>query len=116
MQAGRQLAPGEIPQPVMEYILHILRHTLYGQIVLVAQDNRLIQIERREKLRVQACQLTQCEAGRARQDFSALAQRIRMAFAGLDYGQLALVVKAGEVVQIERTLKERFTGLDGEGI
>ena len=43
-------------------------------------------------------------------------ERIRMAFAGLDYGQLTLVVKAGEVVQIERTLKERFTGLDGEGI
>ena len=52
----------------------------------------------------------------AEEELTGLAQRIRTAFIHLDFGQLVIVVKAGNVVQIERTVKQRFTGLDGEGI
>lgn len=52
MQTGMKLAPGEIPASLMDGILLLLKETRYGQIVLVAQDRRLIQVERREKIRV----------------------------------------------------------------
>ena len=116
MQTRMRLAPGEIPQPVMETILRILQDMSYGRIVLVAQDSRLIQVERWEKLRVAGRQLIRSSHPVTEQEFPALARRIKDSFANLGYGQLALVVKDGAVVQMERTMKERFIGLDGEGI
>lgn len=40
-----RLAPGDIPQKAMTYILHGLRTIRYGEIVLVAQDGVLMQVE-----------------------------------------------------------------------
>ena len=45
-----------------------------------------------------------------------LAARIRKEFRLLQYGRLVLVIRKGRLMQIERTEKQRFTGLDGEGI
>ena len=45
-----------------------------------------------------------------------MAGRIAHEFAKLQFGRLTVVVKQGHVVQLERTEKQRFTGLDGEGI
>lgn len=45
-----------------------------------------------------------------------LAAHIRSEFSRLDYGQLTIVIKGGRVVEFQRTEKQRFTGLDGEGI
>lgn len=116
MQTGMKLAPGEIPASVMDGILLLLKETRYGQIVLVAQDRRLIQVERREKIRVKEGQLARIACRISEQAFPEFAERIRASFRKLDYGQLVLVVKDGDVVQMERTVKERFTGLNGEGI
>lgn len=116
MQTGMKLAPGEIPASLMDGILLLLKETRYGQIVLVAQDRRLIQVERREKIRVKEGQLARIACRISEQAFLELAERIRASFRKLDYGQLVLVVKDGDVVQMERTVKERFTGLNGEGI
>ena len=45
-----------------------------------------------------------------------LAARIRKDFGLLQYGKLVLVIRKGRLLQLERTEKQRFTGLDGEGI
>ena len=116
MQTGMKLAPGEIPTPVMDEILQLLQATCYGQIVLVAQDHRLIQVERHEKFRIVNGQLPQQANPLHAPEALELEGRIRSSFAALAYGQLTLVVKDGAVAQIERVARERFTGLDGEGI
>ena len=45
-----------------------------------------------------------------------LAARIRKDFGLLQYGKLVLIICKGRLLQLERTEKQRFTGLDGEGI
>ena len=116
VKVGKRIEPGVIPASVMQYILQCLQDICYGQVVLVAQDGRLIQVEREEKLRLAGACLPREHASMAEEDLTGLAQRIRTAVIHLDFGQLVIVVKAGNVVQIERTVKQRFTGLDGEGI
>ena len=51
VKVGKRIEPGVIPASVMQYILQCLQDICYGQVVLVAQDGRLIQVEREEKLR-----------------------------------------------------------------
>lgn len=73
MQTGMKLAPGEIPASLMDGILLLLKETRYGQIVLVAQDRRLIQVERREKIRVKEGQLARIACRISEQAFPELA-------------------------------------------
>lgn len=47
-----RLAPGDIPQKAMTCILQGLRTIRYGEIVLVAQDGVLMQVEWSEKRRL----------------------------------------------------------------
>ncbi|WP_158573624.1 YezD family protein [Mitsuokella sp. AF33-22] len=115
--AGRKLQPGEIPALAMEYILHGLRNICYGEIILVAQDGVLMQVEWNEKRRLDCWQ----DAGAGTCPYSPaalqeIAARIRKEFGLLQYGKLVLVIRHGRLLQIERTEKQRFTGLDGEGI
>ena len=46
MEPAGRLAPGEIPDAVMAYILRSLPEIRYGELILVAQDERLVQVER----------------------------------------------------------------------
>jgi hypothetical protein len=53
------------------------------------------------------------------QNFTALRAEITKALAGLQYGQLVILIKDGKVVQIDRTEKKRLPNLQGvcgEGI
>lgn len=50
--AGLRLAAGEIPPKAMKYILHGLCTIGYGEMVLVAQDGVLMQVEWNEKRRL----------------------------------------------------------------
>lgn len=43
----------------------------------------------------------------------ALRNRIVEAVHGLKFGQVVIVIKDGKVTQIERTEKQRFTGVEG---
>ena len=45
---------------------------------------------------------------------AAVRTKIAQAVQGLNYGQVAIVIKNGRVVQIERTEKERFIGVEGK--
>lgn len=41
---------------------------------------------------------------------------IQNEFAKLKYGKLSIVVQGNRITQLERVEKQRFTGIDGEGI
>lgn len=112
-----RLAPGDIPQKAMTYILQGLRTIRYGEIVLVAQDGVLMQVEWSEKRRLDCWQESEdSENAYTERTLADLAARIRRDFRLLQYGKLVLVIRKGRLMQIERTEKQRFTGLDGEGI
>ncbi len=113
---GRKLGVGEIPPDIMEEILQGIRCMTWGEAVLVAQDGVLVQVEFSEKRRVDrwddapppsACPVAACRR---------LAGTIRQEVSARSFGRLTIVVKQGRVTQMERTEKQRFTGLDGEGI
>lgn len=44
---------------------------------------------------------------------AAIRAKIADSIKGLRYGQVTIIIKNGKVVQIERTEKERFTGVEG---
>lgn len=100
----------------MQYILQSLTSISFGEVALIAQDGLLVQIEREEKVRLenllQASQMT----AQPLTNPQGLAKHIRQEFARLLFGKLVIVVKQGKVTQMERTEKQRFLGLDGEGI
>lgn len=111
------LAPGDIPPKAMTYIIQGLRTIRYGEIVLVAQDGILMQVEWSEKRRLDCWQESEDrENAYSEQTLADLATRIRKEFRLLQYGRLVLVIRKGRLMQLERTEKQRFTGLDGEGI
>ena len=112
----RRLRTGEIPEDIMEEILQGIGRMANGETVLVAQDGILVQVEFAEKRRVEHWDdaLPQDEFHTAA--WQCLAGRIAHEFAKLQCGRLTVVVKQGHVGQLERTEKQRFTGLDGEGI
>lgn len=114
---GMRLVPGEIPPKAMAYILQGLCTIGYGEMVLVAQDGVLMQVEWSEKRRLDCWHDTEdAEKPYPERVLSDLAARIRKEFRLLQYGKLVLVIRKGRLMQIERTEKQRFTGLDGEGI
>ena len=116
MHNEKKLLPGEIPPGIMTYILRSLQDICFGQVVLVAQDERLVQVERSERLRIADCRVCREREAMPPEEVRCIAKKIQQSFQNLAYGQLVIVVKSGVVTQIERTEKSRFTGLDGEGI
>ncbi|MDR1041488.1 MAG: YezD family protein [Deltaproteobacteria bacterium] len=97
---------------VLDGILELLRGTRHGQITIVNQNFRVVQVERRENfnpeelggppgLDAEALNLT------------AVKKKISQALKGLEFGQVVLVVKKGRLAQIERLQKERFSDLQG---
>ncbi len=111
-----EIIAGENTPGVMEYIANTLQGLSFGEVVLVAQDGVLVQLEWSERLRLdrwgEHLEQRQWET----QTREKVMQHIAQEFSHLQYGRLVIVVKAGSVVQMERTEKQRFTGLDGEGI
>ena len=110
----KKIKAGEIPDEVMEFTLAEMQKILSGEIIFVAQDGRLMQVEvtqrRRladwsEKISTWSDELQQT-----------LRQQIAQEFSTLAYGRLVIKIQKGHVTQMERTVQSRFTGLDGEGI
>lgn len=112
----RRLRTGEIPEDIMEEILQGIGRMANGETVLVAQDGILVQVEFAEKRRVEHWDDALPQAAFSAAAWQRLAGRIAHEFAKLQFGRLTVVMKQGHVAQLERTEKQRFTGLDGEGI
>lgn len=107
-----------ISQELLEFIIAEIGKISFGQVILTAQDKRLVQLEKIEKIRVSPktgpdIQLTEKTPSQGQE---LLRRRIAQEFSQLSFGRLTIVVQNGNVVQLERTEKQRFTGMDGEGI
>lgn len=118
-QVVRRTPTAIIDATLLEGLARLLKRTYHGQVVLVAQNFRVVQVERRENFNPE--ELLEPDLGLFPESFDpkAIKDKIVQALKGLEFGQVILVVKKGRVVQIERHLKERFAdlqGLGGDGI
>jgi hypothetical protein len=112
------------PTPVLdagllEGLTGLLRRTFHGQVILITQNFRVVQVERKENFNPE--ELADPNLGLEPEFFKpqAVREKIIQALKGLEFGQVVLVIKKGRLVQIERNLKERFAdlqGLGGDGI
>jgi hypothetical protein len=108
-----------IDTKLLEGLTRLLERTFHGQVTLITQNFRVVQVERRENFNPE--DLSEPELGLDPTSFNpkAVRDKIVQALKGLEFGQIILVIKKGRLVQIERNLKERFgdlQGLGGDGI
>ncbi len=105
---------GAIPDEVLSFALEELRKISSGEIIFVAQDGVLMQVEIifRRRLSDWSTKFSPL----SEELLKNLSEQIRKEFSRLLYGRLVVKIQKGRVTQIERTIQQRFTGLDGEGI
>ena len=111
---NRKIYEGTIPAEVLKFVTDELQKIQNGEIIFIAQDGYLMQVEIRKRRRV--ADWKEENLPREDKNFSLLEKNIRQEFSKLDYGQLSIKIQKGRVTQIERVVRQRFTGLDGEGI
>ena len=105
------LTPG-----IMDQIISILNSTFHGNIALTYQNSRLVQIERNEKIRpadLNNGNKYLPQGLKDNCDVPAVRARIQKNFEKMEYGQVVIIIKEGKIVQIDRTEKQRFSGLVG---
>ncbi len=111
---SKKLNLGAIPAEVMEFALAELKKIRSGEVSFVAQDGYLMQVEINQRRRLADWDL---EVPAWSEEFCVqIKKQIAREFSTLAYGRLVVKIQKGRVVQIERTVQHRFTGLDGEGI
>jgi hypothetical protein len=115
---NKSVSPGLDPA-VMEGLIQLVKKTYHGQIVLISQNFRVVQVERKENFNPE--DLLDRDLGLRGEGLKAqaLKDRIFQALRGLEFGQVILVFKKGRLTQIERLQKERFSdlqGMSGDGI
>ncbi|MBO4779415.1 MAG: DUF2292 domain-containing protein [Selenomonadaceae bacterium] len=110
----KKVKAGAIPDEVLNFALNEIQEILSGEIIFVAQDGRLMQVEVTQRRRL----ADWSEKVSAWNDdlILKLGQQILREFSTLSFGRLVLKIQKGRVSQMERTVQSRFTGLDGEGI
>ena len=104
----------DIPAEVLSYIMELLRELYFGEVVLIAQNGVLIQVERTEKMRVHPWQGPPKPNPWSAETEKNLQQTIRRELQSLYYGRLSIVVKQGNISHFDRLEKQRF--MDGDGI
>ena len=110
----RKLKLGKIPAEVMSFALDEMQKILSGEVIFVAQDGRLMQVE--ITLRRRLVDWSEKISPWSAEVKLNLANQIEREFSTLAYGRLVIKIQKGRVSQMERTIQSRFTGLDGEGI
>ena len=110
----KKLSMGEIPNQILEDVIDELKQIRNGEIIFVAQDGYLMSVEITARRRPQDWEEKFSEISAETSDN--LKKSIRREFAKLLYGRLVLKIQKGKLTQMERTIQQRFTGLDGEGI
>ncbi|MDR2199524.1 MAG: YezD family protein [Deltaproteobacteria bacterium] len=104
---------------ILKGIINLLKGTYHGQIVIINQNYRIVQVERKENFNPEELQDPvpgfSGDLSRPEQ----IEKRISEALEGLEFGQVILIVKKGQLAQIERLEKVRLAdvqGLGGDGI
>ena len=110
----KKIKSGAIPAEVLDFALDEMQKILSGEVIFVAQDGRLMQVEVTQRRRL----ADWSEKFSAWSDELQLTLRKQIAqeFSTLLYGRLVIKIQKGRVTQMERTVQSRSTGLDGEGI
>ena len=98
----------------MNFALAEMQKLFSGEIIFVAQDGYLMQIEINQRRRIADWE-EKIPAWSA-DLLSSVEKQIRLEFSKLLYGRLVIKIQRCRVTQIEHTVQQRFTGLDGEGI
>lgn len=110
----KKISQSTIPDEVLNFALAEMQKIFSGEIIFVAQDGYLMQIEINSRRRVSDWE-EKISAWSA-DLISSVEKQICLEFAKLLYGRLVIKLQKGRITQIERTVQQRFTGLDGEGI
>ncbi|MDR0548930.1 MAG: YezD family protein [Deltaproteobacteria bacterium] len=115
---NKSVSPGLDPA-VLDGLIHLVKKTYHGQIVLITQNFRVVQVERKENFNPE--DLLERNLGLLSESLKiqVLKDRVLGALKGLEFGQIVLVFKKGRLTQIERLQKERFSdlqGMSGDGI
>lgn len=103
-----------ISPPTMAIVVDLVTSINHGTITFTVQDGRLLQLERNDKIRLDAPgkggiggpSLTPNQVER-------LQKRLQEELKNLQFGQVILQVKGGVIAQIERTEKQRYSSLEG---
>lgn len=109
----------QLDQDVLQVIQTTAASVEHGSLALIVQDSRLIQMDVVNKIRFGAQLSAKLKPVRGKVVQQVLQGEIAAALRDMQYGQVTLVIKSGEIVQVERTEKQRFAslqGLYGEGI
>lgn len=109
----------QLDQDVLQVIQTTAASVEHGSLALIVQDSRLIQMDVVNKIRFGAQLSAKLKPVRGKVVQQVLQGKIAAALRDMQYGQVTLVIKSGEIVQVERTEKQRFAslqGLYGEGI
>lgn len=99
---------------VFEFVFEEAQKILSGEIIFVAQDGHLMQVEITNRKRL--ADWSEKIPAWNKEIRENLQKQIAKEFSTLLYGRLVVKIQKGRVRQIERTVQSRFTGLDGEGI
>ncbi len=110
----KKLQIGEIPDFVMSFVFDEIKKIRGGEIIFVAQDGYLMNIEINNRRRIADWSDILPEIDD--EICEKLKNKIRREFKMLMYGKLTIKIQKNKIIQIERTIQSRFTGLDGEGI
>jgi len=103
-----------ISPPVVAIVADLVNSINQGTVTLTVQDGRLLQLERNDKIRldtlgkssVSSVPLTPNQVER-------LQKKLQDELKNLQFGQVLLHIKGGVIAQIERTEKQRYSGLEG---
>lgn len=110
----KKIKSGAIPDEVLDFALDEMQKILSGEVIFVAQDGRLMQVEVTQRRRL--ADWSEKLSAWSDELQLTLRKQIAQEFSTLLYGRLVIKIQKGRVTQMERTVQSRFTGLDGEGI
>ena len=114
MISVRKTKQGEIPDEVFKFVFAEMQKILSGEVIFVAQDGRLMQVEVTQRRRL--ADWSEKNSVWSDELQTTVKKQISEEFSTLLYGRLVIKIQKGRVSQMERTIQSRFTGLDGEGI
>jgi len=107
---------------LLELIEKSVRSIKFGSIILIIQDGYIIQLEKNEQIRIDPANLVkylQDNKDEVSHANSNIGSRILSVVQDLHYGQVVILIKDGNVIQVDRTDKQRIAnwqGINGDGI
>ena len=110
----KKLQMGKIPDFVFDYVIEELKKIKSGEIIFIAQDGYLMGVEINNRRRI--ADWSEKFEQISDEICENLKKEITRGFLKLKYGRLVVKIQKGKITQIESTVQQKFTGLDGEGI